>query len=331
MGLELGPTHAIQKRKLPSLEHRKPSFNKLWTEGEIFTLKEFYPRLRKIEMILPLLPSRTLGSIHKKAQMLGIKWVPRKRPDRQELERLYNTLGTKQAAETLSISPTTFRRWMRGAGAKLKSPIKNPDLTPSAKLMYILGVLNGDGYVYKRGRAKIVELGTVKEEFARSFATALKEIGLSPSLRVRRLIKGSREYSTYTASAISKNFVEWYKNTGLAQIREMIGENKEFATAFVRGFYESEGSYEISKGYPSISICNTNLSILLFVKDLVLSFGYNLNLNKASKTSTGKSFYRLRKCGKGVPELIRKIKPCIKAEPSNLHAKEGTGVILCQR
>ena len=288
---------------------------KPWTEEEISTLKKFYPTLKKVKMILPLLPARTLESIYKKAQELGIRWISKKKPSREKLEELYSTLGTKRAADYLGISPTHFRRWMKGAGARLKSPVKNPDLNPSAKLMYILGVLKGDGYVYKRGkRAHVVELSAISEKFVRSFANALTEIDLAPSVRTR-YISGYANYRVYVVSAISKNFVEWYRNLDLTQIKEMIGENKELATAFIRGFYESEGSCEISKGYPYISMCNTDLPVLLLVKDLASSLGYDLNLNKAGSTSTGKPFYRLRKCGKSVPRFIDVIKPSIITEP----------------
>jgi len=293
--------------------------SKLWTMEEILVLKKFYPKLRKIKMILPLLPNRTLGSIHKKAQDLGIKWTPRKKPNQKMLESLYKILGTKGAAKHLGISPTHFRRWAKSLNIKLKSPIKRPNLVPSADLMYVLGVLKGDGCVYKRGRAYLIELSTKSKEFAKSFASALKKLNLTPSLRTR-LIKKYENYRVYTVTAISKIFVEWYKGLSLTQIREMIGENRGLAVAFVRGFYEAEGSYIIDPrdGSHSISICNMDLSLLLFVKEMVSSLGYDLNINNAPPTCTGKPFYRLRKCGKTIPKLISAIEPHIKARPSNI-------------
>lgn len=298
---------------------RTRSFNKLWTEKEIYTLKEWYPKLNKIEMILPMLPNRTLGSICKRASNLGIKRIPRKRPSREELEKLYWKLGTKQAAKFLDISQTTFRRWVKSAGGQLRVSIKNPNLSPTAELIYILGVLKGDGYVYKRGRANVIELTIKSEEFANSFASALRKIGLAPSLWIRS-IKRYENYQVYVVTAISKKFVEWYNNVSLMQIKGIIGKNKESAAAFVRGFYESEGSYFVDPrdGTPAICICNTNKFLLLFVKDLISLLGYDLNMNDARPTSTGKPFYRLRKSGRTIPELVDKIKPCIKAMPSNV-------------
>lgn len=297
-------------------------------EEELSTLRELYPKGTKKELVEKL--GRSWKGIHHKAIELGMLTsmgsmrLAIKTPMRKELEKLYKNSGIKRAAETLGVNRVTVWRWVKKFGIELNTPIKNLNLNPSAELAYILGVLKGDGYIRcdtKKHYKYFVELRVISEEFARSFASSLRKIGLTPVLRRYPPSIGSwGKNPIYSTKAYSKKFVEWYKNLSLEGIQKIAGENKELVAAFVRGFYESEGSYYVSKkGFPVIYISNTDLPLLLLVKDFISSLGYSLNLNKkASLTSSGKCIYCLQKKSKSVPELIATIKPCIKSKPSNI-------------
>jgi intein-encoded DNA endonuclease-like protein len=301
---------------------------KRWTQEELSTLRELYSKGMKKELAEKL--GRSWKGIHHKALELnmltpiGSKRLAIRMPAKKELEKLYKNSGIKRTAKTLGVNRVTVWRRVKKFGIELNTPVKNLNLNPSAELAYILGVLKGDGYVRydtKKQYKYFVELRVTSEEFAKSFACYLQKIGLTPALRRYNPSIGSwGRNPIYSAKAYSKKFVEWYKKLGLEEIRKIVGKNREFAAAFVRGFYESEGSYYVSKkGFPVIYISNTDLSLLLLVKDFVSSLGYHLNLNKkASLTSGGKRAYCLQKKSKSVSELIAVIKPCIKSEPSNI-------------
>jgi len=306
---------------------------KRWTREELSTLKELYPKGMKKELVEKL--GRGWKGIHHKALELrmltpiGSKRLTIRMPERRELEKLYKNFGIKRAAEKLGVNRVTIWRWVNKFGIELNTPVKNLNLNPSAELAYTLGVLKGDGHVRcdeKKYYKYFVELRVISEEFAKSFADSLRKIGLAPVLRKYRPSIGFwGRNPIYSTKAYSKKFVEWYKNLSLEEIRKIIGKNEEFAAAFVRGFYESEGSYYISKkGLPAIYIGNTDLPLLLLVRDFVLLLGYSLNLNKSKLTSRGKRMYCLQKKSKGVPELIAMIKPCIKFEPSNIQRVDFT-------
>jgi len=202
----------------------------------------------------------------------------------------------------------------------------NPDLNPTPKLAYILGVLKGDGGVYcyelenRDWNRYEISLGTKSKEFNLSFEKALKSIGLNPST----YFKSSNQ--AWTTIAQSKVFCEWYESLDLEKIEKMLSKDK-MKKGFIRGFYESEGciscregKYRVdSKGNTyydrrkyEISISNANGDLIALVlralKELGLDFYYSTRelAGQEPKHEIGTGSQET------VRRFLREISPCIK-------------------
>jgi len=305
---------------------------RLWSKHEIALLKEFYPSGEKKALIVGL-KNRTWEGIKQKAIKFGLKFPKTKYTfSKEEIERLYKQVGVRKAAEHLKVKQDTFYYLLRKNGVRLQKR-GHPDLRPSVDLFYILGVIKGDGFTRVREESPsyyLVGLGTISEKFARSFVHALQSINLNPQLYSHDPPSGhSKKHISYSVKASSKEFVKWYRSLSEDDIRKMIGGDKKFAAAFVRGFYESEGTYYLRDGkYHILKIGNTNLRVLVVVRDLISQLGIHVNLGLSGKTKKGRQYWYLHKCGQEVLHFINAIKPRIKNEPSNLLSK---GSIPCQQ
>lgn len=290
-----------------------------WIDEEIATLITHYPRGEKEELIAKL-KNRTWEGIKRKARRLGLKFSRAKHGiSKEELEKIYKLKGYRRAAEYLGVSNSTVYNWLRKNGIPPLRKINEPNLSPSTDLLYVLGVVKGDGFTTIGKSRYVVGLVTVSAKFAISFAAALRNIGLHPQFYSYTLPYRSKKRRAYRVVVSSKMFVEWYRSLNDGDIKKMIGEDKELAAAFVRGFFESEGSFYLIKGkYPAVEIGNANFQLLTIVRDLISLLGISMNFWSSEKARKEKQFYRLHKAGKTVLDLINIIKPCIKASPSNL-------------
>ncbi len=302
--------YGIKRRKQP------------WTNEELTILKELYPKGEK-QALMEKLQDRTWTSILTKSSELRLKSPrPECRLTREELEKLYRQTSVVQAASTLNISLPTLYRWLTKARIALKGFEKHPHLTPSPELLYVLEVLRGDGFtrVIKKRWHYSVRLRTISKKFAKSFTNALRKIGLNPHISMEYPPVNSNRHPVYVVIACSKKFVAWYRNLDNDKIRRMVGENAELATAFVRGFYESEGSYYLmTDGRQRMVIYNTQPHLLLIVKDFLSQLGYVMKFGKSGKTRKFNQVYVLWKDRKEVKSVINAIRPCIKKKPSNLN------------
>jgi len=185
------------------------------------------------------------------------------------------------------------------------------NLRPSPTLAYMLGVLEGDGCVYKVQSRRVISLCTIDERFAFSFYRALEELGLNP----RKRLHGKY----YWVEAISMNFFDWYKSLTLEKLGEYL-KSQSMIIAFLRGFYESEGSYYYKWTrrlgrkyyYEAVSIGNTNKSLLKLIKRFLEEINFNFTWTEH------KGLYQLRMYGKEkIKKFFKTITPCIKNSPSN--------------
>jgi len=130
---------------------------------------------------------------------------------------------------------------------------------PSKELAWFLGVLAGDGYVSSlndKSKCYRALLIAISKEFVNQFAK-IGEIlfGIKPSLRNynKYKLKGRwRRY--YECSFISKRVVDflgdwkekiWYKT--LKNRFHWIRNNRDYISAFLSGFFDSEGSIFYNK------------------------------------------------------------------------------------
>jgi intein-encoded DNA endonuclease-like protein len=186
-----------------------------------------------------------------------------------------------------------------------------PRLVIAPDLAYILGVLKGDGCVYNHRRGADIKLVTKDYAFAESFAKALTRIGLNPRIYLESNRRSLGRGVYYRVEASSKAFYIWYKSLSLKDIESML-TSQELIASFIRGFYESEGSYYKPEHY--IHIYNTDMELIEMLQRLLQKLGLNFNIYVKKRNSrSNKPLYVLhKKSKKEVLKFFEMVKPCIK-------------------
>lgn len=165
---------------------------------------------------------------------------------RSELYTLYwkESLSQNKIADRLGFKHQQYISFLM---KKYKIPtrpkftLKKPILSPSPTLAYILGVLKGDGCVYygKNGHYTI-KLEVIHTEFAESFRSAIESINLNVNIYQRKKLTPRSKHLLWTVQTQSKIFYDWYKHLSFKGLSKIA---KKFPEDFIRGFYESEGSF----------------------------------------------------------------------------------------
>jgi intein-encoded DNA endonuclease-like protein len=232
-------------------------------------------------------------------------------------------LSQRLIAEKLGIRQQLISAWMKklDISTRAKYKLVEVKVTPSPELSYILGVLKGDGYIIndpKQGHYSVV-LETVSLEFAESFKYALQKLGFSPHLRLRKSLNSPiSKKRLWHVEAHSKLFINWYtrlSNVELSTIARM------FPADFVRGFYESEGTYyhgidnrwKRLRGWvipaKQIQITNKINELVMLVKELLDSLGIPSSIYYVRQLD----IYRLQiSRQKAVDDFLHIVRPCIK-------------------
>jgi len=137
----------------------------------------------------------------------------------------------------------------------------------------VIGVKLGDGYTTKKRRTirsyndVRIGLGVKDREFADEFAKCLaKVLG-------RQSIKPRLKYSDirYAVEVRSETLYQLLKKpVDLDRLKKYIEHCDVCVAAFLKGFFDSEGSVN-ERGY--ISISNTDIGLLMYIKDLLERLG----------------------------------------------------------
>lgn len=159
------------------------------------------------------------------------------------------------------------------------------EIIPSKQLSYVLGVLLGDGTVYKTRRVYpkkvsfgyMISLSVRNESFAKKFAKNLSEI-FNKEVKVYKCDEKKGRGIFYKVFVSSKQFYNWYSR------EKAIKFGIKFPKHFLSGFYESEGSlgYFTSKyknkiyKYKGIRIINSDIELLNIIKN-ILKQRYNID------------------------------------------------------
>jgi len=238
-----------------------------------------------------------------------------------ELEYNKNKLSSTQIAKKIGCSQWTicsnlnkykikirdcndYHKW-KSVANQIKPNLKNKRI-----LSYILGVIKGDGFVYKRGYCYFVGLDSSDKEFSLSFLEALKKVNLNPSMFLNK--KGY-----WRTIGSSKLFYKWYKSLNFKQIKQIAFK---YPKEFIRGFYESEGCYHMAqKKYSRIIIVNTDERLIKLVKKLIENLGFKTNLYQRPQIkSNWKRVWALTMYNKEeIKKFLKEINPCIKLSNSN--------------
>jgi len=236
--------------------------------------------------------------------------------------------SVNQIAEEQGVHWNTIRRHLRLNDIPIQKQRSKqyPNLEPSPELSYILGVIAGDGYVSGYDH---IGLGTKDYEFAKEFETALKAIELRANVEKRNSwIKNlQRPYHWWQCQANSTVFVCWYR--GLTQ-EQKEGIVKQFPEEYLKGMFESEGSYNIgTNGSVHVHFSNTDYELLLMVQRLLTMLGYDSNIyesrHKGHFTGQEVTEYKLSLLGSSEKkhEFIKKLNPVIKNHPYDYSDSNG--------
>lgn len=137
------------------------------------------------------------------------------------------------------------------------------DPTPRAELAYVIGVMLGDASTSdNRGYSHKIKLRVVDREFAEEFARCLGVLlGRSPpNVKWRE-----KTHSWYTE--VSSLLLQRFLRQPLPELKRFIEASSECVSAFLRGFFDSEGwVYQIELG-----VANTNVPVLEYVSRLLES------------------------------------------------------------
>ncbi|MEM1948305.1 MAG: LAGLIDADG family homing endonuclease [Candidatus Caldarchaeum sp.] len=144
-------------------------------------------------------------------------------------------------------------------------------LKPSVELAYIIGVVAGDGYIRskwhktRRYYKSIIGLKVVDLEFAEEFALCLAIVlGREPP-QPKQTIRG------YTIEVACKTLHGLLtKPIDIEKLKPYIEHDSRCTSAFLRGFFDSEGSVSENG---SITVCNTDIKLLEYVKQLLSKLG----------------------------------------------------------
>jgi intein-encoded DNA endonuclease-like protein len=175
----------------------------------------------------------------------------------------------------IELSKSQISEWVRG----LHSPYNGrriPSLEllePSEDLAYVIGAVCGDGYVKieRRGRKgyrqAIIHLRAKDKEFVEEFAIRIGRVLNRPPPKLKILRSTGRYYYTQVKSKTLYELLK--KPVDLERLRKYIEHCNKCSAAFLRGFFDSEGSItEVG----SIYLANTDYRLLKYVQSLLRRF-----------------------------------------------------------
>jgi len=213
--------------------------------------------------------------------------------------------STCQIAEIFNISDVTVWRHLTTRGIKPRDSgsyrIKVPNLEPSEDLAYILGVIEGDGSVFhikfeNYSDHYIVQLKVTDKDFAEAFKKALENIGLTPILYLEPKYAKNRK-NIWVVKANSKYFYEWYNSLDrYKDFEKILGNNEKLIGAFLRGFFDSEGSIGKRRNgtYTTPSAYNTDKKLIDFICKLLDKLGIKYTLGCDSRKFRQKPLWEIR-------------------------------------
>ena len=197
--------------------------------------------------------------------------------------------------------------------ANISNARMHPNLQMSDRLAYILGVIEGDGWLNKNSGSYRVGLRVADKLFSDNFAEHLRGIGLNPSTYCVKM-ENPRHRDQYVVEACSKVFYQWYMDLSLSSITELISQDVGFVRAFLQGFYESEGGVaHRTKNNWRVTIYNSDHALIKFVQAMIEQSGFSTSMG-SHKRDGKKREYRLCILKGGIPTLrfLDWINPVIK-------------------
>lgn len=159
------------------------------------------------------------------------------------------------------LSTSRISYWLRGMHTPLRKIHQFVPL-PTRELAYVIGVVLGDGWLNLDGYNHRVGLSVKDLEFAEEFDCCVsKVLGCKQHIISRR--KDSR-WMVRVGSVLLYNFL----NRPLDKLKNYVGHCRNCAGAFLKGFFDSEGSIHER----NLFVYNTDVQLLKYVQHLLTEF-----------------------------------------------------------
>lgn len=160
-------------------------------------------------------------------------------------------LGFSEIGKMYGVTGGAIRYWFLKLGVSFRPQTQEPILDLSPTLSYVLGVLHGDGFLYKNftnGNDEILLVNT-SPVFCESFRNALQKLNLRAGVvALKRHPDWTDQYKDqWKVYANSKRFHQWWD---AKSDEELIDAGLTHEADFLRGLYESDGCF--SRGTWSI-------------------------------------------------------------------------------
>jgi len=182
-----------------------------------------------------------------------------------------------------------------------------PNLRPSVSLAYILGVLYGDGWTSGTNGRYQVGLSVVDRVFADEFARALQCIGVRP-VRLKTKARGNRQEQV-TVVGCNRYLYHWIQNRTLKDLEFTALKDLENASAFLRGFYDSDGSCARERYF---NFTNTDESLIHLAWRLLSRLGIVARILGPYSNGPWKPFWRLNIPASSGGRFVEVVGPTIK-------------------
>lgn len=169
----------------------------------------------------------------------------------------------------------------RKIALKFTKKLSKSSYLPSQKLAYILGVLNGDGYLTNDNNY-VLGLGTIDKNFALYFKQIVEKwskMGVGFYEEKDKFYKKGIFYRVVLNSKKVNNFlIDFYisqrQEKAIENIKKLLKNKRQLQIKFIKGFFDSEGYYSGNR----VGFSNTNNSLILLVKEYLNFLGINAKI-----------------------------------------------------
>ncbi len=247
------------------------------------------------------------------------KWTQEER-DRyaKELQQLYvvENLSMYEIAEKLGISAPNVHKRLKKLNFPSLRHLKKGHNNSSRKVMIpdkytnevaeFFGIMFGDGHISLN--QIIVSLGTKELDYVDHVSAVMQKVfHIKPSVFTRSETGKNNKYRNVYFGSVAA--VKWLLKDGMVHnkvkeqvdIPKWIFSQEDFMRAFVRGFFDTDGSiYKLKFGI-QISFTNYSLPLLKSLQRMLIALGYTpsrISANKVYLTRVG-----------DVMRFFREIKP----------------------
>lgn len=192
----------------------------------------------------------------------------------------------------------------------------------SDEFWYVIGVLFGDGCaysykIYKKYHHYVIQLNCKDKEFADEFFRCCKSIGLNPHPQIKKS-ESCKQGFYYRVSCYSKFFYDWYLELRKNYKNSLSNLSDEFKTAFIRGFFDSEGCFT---NFKDCHFSNTKMEIINFIKGLLLSLGFNSSIYNSNGGFCNNYHLQLLGGRTKIKEFLTLVQPTSEERLGNLIVK----------